>query len=214
MHRTILRLTVPLAFAAALAATACLPASAATAGPAVRPSAASVSGWARMAYGDPRDDVQVSVDARGLFRPRDAAPAPDRTTALRSWGTFRIQHYSPAKDGRPASFNWGDFAVDCLRIDGTEVSVTGRLVDAGPAWKEFLDRGPLPARMGLSLHLPSPGDADAARIGLIPPAPEGSPDIPKCRTALADAGLSAGGYAVTVGGNVAATPAEGRAATR
>lgn len=163
------------------------------AGPAA-PAVGGISGWARMAYGDPRDDVQISVDAHGLFAP---AGSP---TATRSWGVFRIQHYSPAKDGQPANFNWGDFVVDCLRVDGTEVSVTGRIVDAGPAWEPFLNRRPLPARMGLSFHVPGPGGRpDEARVGLTPPAEEGTPDIPKCSTRPADSALAAGGYRLRPG---------------
>ncbi|MFD5420484.1 hypothetical protein ACFWJT_20975 [Streptomyces sp. NPDC127069] len=201
MHRTTLRLAVPLALAAALTATAGLPALAADA---PSPSSASaapgagaggaggisgITGWARMAYGDPRDDVQISVDAHGLFAPAGS------TTATHPRGRFRIQHYSPAKDGQPANFNWGDFTVDCLRVDGTEVSVTGRIVDAGPVWQTFLDRKPLPARMGLSFHLPAPGGRpDEALVGITPPAAEGTPDIPKCSTAPAESALTAGGY--------------------
>ncbi|MFH7596357.1 hypothetical protein WDV06_14805 [Streptomyces racemochromogenes] len=208
MHRTLPRLAAPLALAAALTASACLPASAAQTPSVARtspallagsraPAPAGISGWARMAYGDPRDDVQISVDAHGLFGPAGS------TTATRSWGVFRVQHYSPAKDGQPENFNWGDFVVDCLRIDGaaggTEVSVTGRIVDAGQAWSPFLDRKPLPARMGLGFHLPGPGGRpDEARVGLTPPAAEGGPDIARCATGPADSGLTAGGYRLGV----------------
>ncbi|MFG2873908.1 hypothetical protein ACGFYU_02665 [Streptomyces sp. NPDC048337] len=209
MHRTLLRLAAPLALAAALTASACLPASGAETPPAARMSLAipaglrapaldGISGWARMAYGDPRDDVQISVDAHGPFGPAGS------TTATRSWGAFRIQHFSPAKDDQPADFNWGDFVVDCLRVEaavgGTEVSVTGRLVDAGQAWSGYLNRKPLPARMGLSFHVPGPGGRpDEARVGLTPPAAEGGPDIAKCATRPADSGLAAGGYRILSG---------------
>ncbi|MFJ8163677.1 hypothetical protein ACIRBY_22505 [Streptomyces sp. NPDC096136] len=211
MHRTTLRLAVPLALAAALAATACLPASAAGSPPTAPPAAAAgtagvvpavggISGWGRMAYGDPRDDVRISVDAHGLFT-RPAAGAPSGpSTAVRSWGGFRIQHYSPPKDGEPAHFNWGDFRVDCLRVDGTEVSVTGRLVDAGPVWQDYLHRKPLPARMALGFHVPGPGGGDAARVGIL--APAGDQDMPPCSTPKPDAGLTAGGYRLSAPGAV------------
>ncbi|MFF2192024.1 hypothetical protein [Streptomyces sp. NPDC058157] len=197
MHRTLLRLAAPLALAAALTAPACLPASAAEAPPTAAahpgfPVPGGITGWGRMAYGDPRDDVRISVDAHGLFAPTHS------TTAAHPWGRFRIQHYSPPEDGSPASFNWGDFVVDCLRVDGTEVSVTGRLVDAGPVWQEFLNREPLPARMGLSFRLPAPGGRPGeARVGLTPPAAKGAPDIPKCSTGPAESSLTAGGYTLT-----------------
>ncbi|MEW1635246.1 hypothetical protein AB0469_14315 [Streptomyces sp. NPDC093801] len=208
MHRTTLRLAVPLALAAALAAPACLPASAADSPPVPAaagagrrvPAVGGISGWGRMAYGDPRDDVQISVDAHGLFTRPGAGAPPGPSLAVRSWGTFRIQHYSPPEDGRPGNFNWGDFRVDCLRVDGTEVSVTGRLVDAGPVWQRFLHRKPLPARMGLSFHVPRPGDADAARVGII--APAGDQDMPRCSTATPEAGLTAGGYRLSAPGAV------------
>ncbi|MFF4581390.1 hypothetical protein [Streptomyces sp. NPDC001389] len=207
MHRTALRLAVPLALAAALAATACLPASAADSPPvpaaapgAAVPAVGGISGWGRMAYGDPRDDVRISVDAHGLFTQPGPGTPSGPSTADRSWGAFRIQHYSPPKDGEPANFNWGDFRVDCLRVDGTEVSVTGRLVDAGPAWQEYLHRKPLPARMGLSFHVPRPGGGDAARIGII--APVGDQDMPRCSTTTPDVGLTAGGYRLSAPGAV------------
>ncbi|MEU8436851.1 hypothetical protein AB0F18_28885 [Streptomyces sp. NPDC029216] len=218
MHRTTLRLAIPLALAAALAAGVGLPASAAVVSEAPSLSSSSsssssspspssaasrvggISGWARMEYGDPRDDVQVSVDAHGLFAASGAdsgsGAGSGSSTATRPWGTFRIQHYSPPVDGEPGNFNWGDFRVDCLRVEGTEVSVTGRLVDAGPAWKVFLDRKPLPARMGLSFHVPRPGSGDATRIGLTPPTIGDGPEVAKCATRPPEAGVTAGGYSL------------------
>ncbi|AZM93802.1 hypothetical protein [Streptomyces sp. W1SF4] len=76
MHRTLLRLAVPLAIAAALTASACLPASPAETPPPARTSLAlpaglpapaldGISGWAGRADGDPRDGVQMDDAADG-----------------------------------------------------------------------------------------------------------------------------------------------------
>ncbi|MFD8025280.1 hypothetical protein ACFV6G_33320 [Streptomyces lavendulae] len=192
------RRTVPLVLVLALAVAAAAPTATATAAPALEapvpaPGLAGIRGWARMAYGDPRDDVRILVDAHGLFDGRDPA------VAARSWGTFRIQHFmggpSDGSDGPRPGFNWGDFRVDCVRVDGADVAVTGRLVDAGPFWQEFLHRTP-PARMGVSFHVAAPGSG-GTRIGVTAPPPAGEPELAPCAAGPAEAGTTAGGYALT-----------------
>ncbi|WP_330330601.1 hypothetical protein OHS33_13230 [Streptomyces sp. NBC_00536] len=196
MIKPTLRMAALLVLAAVMATGAPVPASAAP-GPAdgrpaaaTAPGVAGIAGWSRMDYADPRDEIRIFVDAHGLFTPQGGPAGP-----ARSWGTFRIQHFMGAKDGEPASFNWGDFAVDCVRVDGPDVAVTGRIVDAGPGWQIFLNRE-RPARMGLSFHVPAPG-AGATRIGITPPTPAGQPDLPKCSTRAPDADALGGAYTVT-----------------
>lgn len=104
------RRAAPLVLAVALAVTATTAATAAAAPapsfPGPGPGLAGVQGWARMAYGDPRDDVRILVDAHGLFAGR--ADGRDPAVAARSWGTFRIQHYMGGPpDGERPAFNWG-----------------------------------------------------------------------------------------------------------
>ncbi|MFF7504777.1 hypothetical protein ACFZBM_35920 [Streptomyces lavendulae] len=200
MIESTLRRTVPLVLALAVAAAAptATAAAATTAAAAAVPAAsatafAGIRGWARMAYGDPRDDVRILVDAHGSFDGRDPA------VAARSWGTFRIQHFmggpSDGSDGPRPGFNWGDFRVDCVRVDGADVAVTGRLVDAGPDWEEFLHGTP-PARMGVSFHVAAPGTGET-RIGITAPPPAGAPELAPCAAGPADAGTTAGGYTLT-----------------
>lgn len=182
MIKMTMRLAVPLALAAATTVAADRPAAATS------PTVAGISGWARMDYPLPDDDIRIFVDAHGLFTPHDqAVPA-------RSWGTFRIQHLMPQTDGKPPLFNWGNFKVDCVRVDGPDVAVTGRIFDAGPFWQEFLHRE-RPARMGLSFHVPAPGGG-VTRIGITPPTADGQPELPKCSTKAPNADAIEGGYTV------------------
>ncbi|WP_406513795.1 hypothetical protein OG851_38815 [Streptomyces sp. NBC_00161] len=142
-----------------------------------------------MDYPAPGEDIRIFVDAYGLFTPHDqGVPA-------KSWGTFRIQHRWPPKgDGKP-SFNWGNFKVDCVSVNGPDVAVTGRIVDAGPYWQDFLHRKQ-PARMGLSFHVPAAGGG-ATRIGITAPTPDGQPELPKCSANSPDANATEGGFTVT-----------------
>ncbi|WP_331735122.1 hypothetical protein OG974_31080 (plasmid) [Streptomyces sp. NBC_00597] len=189
---------VPLVLAATATLTATAPATAApataapaTAAPAAAPAdraVAGISGWARMDYPVADEDIRIFVDAHGLFTPHDQG------VAASSWGTFRIQHWWPPKgDGQP-SFNWGDFKVDCVSVNGPDVAVTGRIVDAGPYWQEFLHRKQ-PARMGLSFHVPADGGGPT-RIGLTAPTADGQPELPKCSAKSPDANAIEGGYTV------------------
>lgn len=85
--------------------------------------------------------------------------------------------------------------MDCVRVDGSDVAVTGRLVDAGPGWQEFLHRTP-PARMGVSFHVGAPG-AGATRVGITAPPPAEGPEPAPCAAQAPDAGITAGGYTLT-----------------
>lgn len=195
MIKAHLRFAVPLVLAATTTVAAALPASAAPAAPAHRSAAAAspaaavagISGWARMDYPVKDEDIRIFVDAHGLF-------VPGRTVPSRSWGTFRIQHFIPEKEGHPTVFNWGDFDVDCVRVEGSDVAVTGRIVDAGPVWQPFLQRTP-PARMGLSFHVPEAGGT--TRIGITAPPAEDQPELPKCAAKAPDSDAIEGGYTLT-----------------
>ncbi|MEU3600922.1 hypothetical protein ABZ714_19695 [Streptomyces sp. NPDC006798] len=190
-----MRFAVPLVVAVALMGVAGPPAAAGTGQPAERPAVTAaaapalvgVRGWARVDYPIKEEEIRIHVDARGLVGPRS-----ENGAAAHSWGTFRIQHLIPRSDGRPPIFNWGDFAVDCVRVDGSEAAVTGRIVTAGPYWQEFLERRP-PARMGLSFHIPADGTAPT-RIGITAPTAAGTPEVGKCAVASPDADVIEGGY--------------------
>jgi hypothetical protein len=79
------------------------------------------------------DDIRIVVDARGLFT------SADLVVPARSSGRFRNQYRMHQPDGQPPLFNWGDFKVDCVSVR-PDVTVTGRIVAAGPYWQEFLHR--------------------------------------------------------------------------
>lgn len=190
-----LRPAVPLVLAAATTAAVALTATATPSAAVDRPAGTSVparagiTGWARMDYPVPQDDVRIFVDAHGLLTPHGDG------VLTRPYGSFRIQHLMPQEDATPPLFNWGDFKVDCVRIDGPDVAVTGRIVHAGPYWQEFLHRTP-PARMGVSFHVPAEG-GHATRIGITPPAKDGQSELPKCAAKDPDWGITDGAYHIT-----------------
>ncbi|MEU5162706.1 hypothetical protein AB0G74_24280 [Streptomyces sp. NPDC020875] len=189
------RFAVPLVVAVALIGVAGPPAAADTGQPAERPAVTApaapalvgVRGWARMDYPVKEEEIRIFVDARGVVGPRS-----ENGGAARSWGTFRIQHLIPGTDGRPPIFNWGDFAVDCVRVDGSEAAVTGRIVAAGPYWQEYLERRPS-ARMGLGFRIPADGTAPT-RVGITAPTAAGTPEVGKCAAKSPDADVIEGGY--------------------
>lgn len=200
-----MRLAIPLVLVVATMGVAGGPASADSDRPAERPvvtaagepAVVGIRGAGRMDYPKEDDEVRIFVDARGVLLGHDDDATDDEgegRPAARSWGTFRIQHLVPQTDGRPPLFNWVDFKVDCLRVDGSEVAVTGRIVEAGPYWQEFLERKPT-ARMGLGFHIPAEGDGPA-RVSIIPPAAAGQPEVPKCSIKTPDAEVIEGGYSV------------------
>ncbi|MGW5675448.1 hypothetical protein ACWEV4_10255 [Streptomyces sp. NPDC003860] len=210
------RFVVPLAVVLATMGVASAPASADSDRPAERPVIAAaaapavvgIKGGGRMAYPVPEDEIRIFVNARGTVPARDGARAGAGTAAgagaasgatagAKAWGTFRIQHLVPQPDGRPPLFNWGNFKVDCLRVDGSEVTVTGRIVEAGPYWQEFLERKPT-ARMGLSFHIPKRGEGPS-RVAITPPAAADRPEVPKCAVKAPDADVIEGGYRVMDG---------------
>ena len=194
--KTTLRLAVPLAVAATALAAGVpavsaapadrpAPTSAATTSAVAGPAVAGITGSARMDYPVQAEEIRIIVDARGLFT------AANPVIPVLSWGMFRIQHrMSP-----PLGLNWGDFKVDCVRVDGPDVTVTGRIVDAGPYWQEFLHRKQ-PLRMGLSFHVATEGGAPT-RIGMSRPTAAGQPLMPKCTAPAPDTDAIEGGYTVT-----------------
>lgn len=180
-----------LALAAALTAPAAVPAVAASpAGgePPMPPitSTSSLTGWGRMDYPVPGNDIRVTVDARSSYGPGHLP--------VRSESTFRIRHRTDAADGRPASDHWGEFAVDCLTTGGPVATVTGRLVrtDPGGPWEKagYLKRH---IRMGVSFYVAA-GNGGPSRIGLSGGAEKGELPLKKCMAPAPDAAVVAGGY--------------------
>ena len=136
------------------------------------PASATITGWARMYFPAPGNDVEATVDAHATFGPGEFP--------TKSWGTFRIYHRIDTTG--QTYVNWGDFAVDCVTVGGPTATVTGTLVRAAPdtPWR-------LGVRTGLSFYVAG----KASRIGIAGmPAPPLSP----CMAPAANAPLVRGGY--------------------
>ncbi|MFF4159004.1 hypothetical protein [Streptomyces sp. NPDC001678] len=177
-----------LAIVAALTAPAAVPAVAASpAGGEPRiTSTSSLTGWGRMDYPAPGNDIRVTVDARAFYGPGHLP--------VRSEGTFRISHRTDAVNGQPASDHWGEFAVDCLTTGGPVATVTGRLVrtDPGGPWEKagYLKRH---IRMGVSFYVAGE-NGGRSRIGLSGGTEKGELPLKKCMAPAPDAAVVAGGY--------------------
>ncbi|MEV5507767.1 hypothetical protein [Streptomyces orinoci] len=157
--------------------------------PVAKPVAAGIKGWARMAWPEAGNDIQVTVNAQALFdRDQPFNPASSR-------GTFRISHRYTGPKG-PAWFNWGDFKVDCVRVGGPVATVTGTLTDAGPFWKKFLHwQGGKPIRMGVSFYVAGK-HSGPSRIGLSGATGKDEPPLTKCMAPAPDSAVVKGGYRI------------------
>ncbi|MDT0450142.1 hypothetical protein [Streptomyces hesseae] len=178
-----------LALAAALTAPAAVPAVAASPAGGEPPitSTSSLTGWGRMDYPMPGNDIRVTVDARSSYGPGHLP--------VRSDGTFRISHRTDAMNGQPASDHWGEFTVDCLTTGGPVATVTGRLVrtDAGGPWEKagYLKRH---IRMGVSFYVADGKNGGPSRIGLSGGTEKSDLPLKKCMAPAPDSGVVAGGY--------------------
>jgi hypothetical protein len=141
---------------------------------------ASLTGWGRLVWFDPGDDLQFAVAARATYTA--ARPFPDTST-----GTVRVSHRFNSFE--PPVTVWFHVAVDCLTTGGDTATVTGIVTDAHPHLAKLLWH-----RVGFSVSEGRAGRPD--RVGFSGPPKESEPELRPCMAPAALFPVREGGYKV------------------
>jgi hypothetical protein len=172
-------IAVVVAMAGALSTTAA--AAAAPDGPA--PSGtmtASLTGWGRLVWFDPGDDLQFTVAAHATYTPSHPFPAT-------STGTARVVHRFNSQ--QPPVTVWADVTVDCLSTGRDTATVTGIVTDAHPLLADWRNH-----RVGFSVSEGRRGRPD--HVGFSGPPDAGEPELRRCMAPAALFPVRDGGYTI------------------